>query len=135
MMTLPVKVWQALAAALALNPDRRVILSDRGNFPSDLYIAQGLIDLLDRGHELRLVAPEQVADAITDEVAVLLLTEVDYRTGRLHDMPALTEQAHRAGALTVWDLAHSAGAIPVDVTAARAAPISCSASFIHSSAV
>ena len=118
--TLSVKVWQALAAALALRPDRRVILSDTGNFPTDLYMADGLLKLLDRGHTLRTVAPEDVADALDDRVAVLMLTEVDYRTGRLHDMTRLTERAHAVGALTVWDLAHSAGAIPIDVTAAGA---------------
>src|SRR6056297_3879699 len=118
--TLSVKVYQALAAALALRPDRRVILSDSGNFPSDLYMAEGLIRALDRGHELRVVAPEEVAEAITDEVAVTLLTEVDYRTGRLHDMKDLTARAHAAGALTIWDLAHSAGALPVDVAGAGA---------------
>ncbi len=118
--TLSIKVYQALAAALALRPDRRVILSDTGNFPSDLYMAEGLIRTLGRGHELRLVEPEQVADTIGDDLAVLMLTEVDYRTGRRHDMAGLTAAAHAAGALTVWDLAHSAGAIEVDVTGAGA---------------
>ena len=118
--TLSIKVWQALAAALALRPDRRVILSDTGNFPTDLYMADGLVKLLGDGHSLRTVAPEAVEDALDDQVAVLMLTEVDYRTGRLHDMAHLTAKAHAVGALTVWDLAHSAGAIPVDVTAAGA---------------
>jgi kynureninase len=118
--TLSIKVYQALAAALALRPGRRVVLSDSGNFPTDLYIAQGLLDTLGQGHELRVVAPEEVAGAITDDVAATLLTEVDYRTGRLHDMAALTRVAHEAGALAIWDLAHSAGAIPVDVTRAGA---------------
>ena len=118
--TLSLRLWQALAAAVELSPERRVILSDSGNFPSDLYMAQGLIRALRRGHELRVVAPEEVAEAIDDRVAVLMLTEVDYRTGRLHDMAALTSRAQDAGALTVWDLAHSAGAIPVDVTSAGA---------------
>ncbi len=113
--TLSVKVYQALAAALQMQPDRRVILSDTGNFPSDLYMAQGLIGALGGRHELRTVAPEAVADAIDADIAVLMLTEVDYRTGRLHDMARLTERAHAAGAITVWDLAHSAGAIPVDL--------------------
>ncbi|MEL6582244.1 MAG: kynureninase [Pseudomonadota bacterium] len=118
--TLSIKVFQALAAALKLNPDRRVILSDSGNFPSDLYMAQGLISLMPEGYELRVVAPEEVADALTEEVGVLMLTEVDYRTGRLHDMAALTRLAHEKGALTVWDLAHSAGAIEVDLAGANA---------------
>ena len=118
--TLSIKVFQALASALDLNPGRSVILSDSGNFPSDLYMAEGLIGLLGDAFELRIVEPEAVEAAIDDTVAVLMLTEVDYRTGRLHDMQALTRKAHAAGALTVWDLAHSAGALPVDVTAAEA---------------
>ena len=117
--TLSIKVYQALASALAMRPDRRVVLSDTGNFPSDLYMAQGLLRMLG-DHELRLVDPDDVEDAITDEVAVTMITEVDYRTGRKHDMAALTRRAHEVGALTVWDLAHSAGAIPVDVAGAGA---------------
>lgn len=118
--TLSIKVYQALAAALDMNPDRRVVLTDSGNFPSDLYMAEGLLSSLNRGHELRIVAPDEVTDAITDEVAVLMLTEVDYGTGRLHDMAALTKRAHDAGVVTVWDLAHTAGAVPVDVAGAGA---------------
>ncbi len=114
--TLSVKVYQALASALELNPGRRVVLSDSGNFPSDLYIAEGLLRTLGDGYELRIVAPEEVEQAIDDSIAVTLITEVDYRTGRKHDMQRLTRKAHDAGALTVWDLAHSAGALPVDVT-------------------
>ncbi|WP_299349992.1 kynureninase [uncultured Shimia sp.] len=118
--TLSVKVYQALASAVELNPDRRVILSDSGNFPSDLYMAEGLIQSLDKGHELRVVAPEEVADNITDEVAVMMLTEVDYRSGRLHDMKALTQKAHDHGVITVWDLAHTAGATDVQLAACKA---------------
>ncbi|WP_300514432.1 kynureninase [Aliiroseovarius sp.] len=114
--TLSVKVYQALAAALSLRPDRRVILSDTGNFPSDLYMAQGLSRALGHGHKLVTVAPEEVAARIGPDVAVLMLTEVDYRTGRRHDMPALIRAAHAAGALVIWDLAHSAGALPVDLS-------------------
>ena len=113
--TLSVKVYQALASALELRPDRRVILSDSGNFPSDLYMADGLVRTLAAGHELRVVAPEEVEAHITSDLAVLMLTEVDYRTGRRHDMKRLTEKAHAAGALAIWDLAHSAGAFPVDL--------------------
>lgn len=116
--TLSIKVYQALAAALDLVPDRRIVLSDSGNFPTDLYMAEGLLASLGRGHRLKVVAPEDVADAIDDQVAVLMLTEVDYRTGRRHDMPALIARAHAAGALVIWDLAHSAGALPVDVAGA-----------------
>ncbi|HRO10748.1 kynureninase [Amaricoccus sp.] len=113
--TLSIKVFQALAAALALRPERRVILSDDGNFPTDLYMAQGLARLLGNGTTLRTPAPEAVEAAIGEDVAVVMLTEVDYRTGRLHDMPRIIDKAHAAGALVVWDLAHSAGALPVDV--------------------
>lgn len=118
--TLSIKVYQAVASALELNPDRRVVLSDNGNFPSDLYMADGLLRSLGADYELHVVDPEQVAEAITDEIAVLMLTEVDYRTGRMHDMKALTEQAHAKGVVTVWDLAHSAGAIPVDLAGCNA---------------
>ena len=118
--TLSIKVYQALAAALELRPGRQVVLSDYGNFPSDLHMAKGLMHSLGRGHELRLVAPKAVAEALDESVAVLMLTEVDYRTGRLHDMAGLTGAAHAAGALTVWDLSHSAGALPIDLEAAGA---------------
>lgn len=118
--TLSIKVYQALAAALALVPGRHVILSDTGNFPSDLYMAEGLIKLLGAPYELRLADPLALEEAITEEVAVLLVTEVDYRTGRRHDMAALTRKAHRMGARVVWDLAHSAGALPVEVAAGAA---------------
>jgi kynureninase len=114
--TLSIKVFQALAAALALVPERRVILSDSGNFPTDLYMAEGLIKLLGPEYSLRLAEPEALEAAITEEVAVILVTEVDYRTGRRHDMARLTRAAHDKGALAIWDLAHSAGAFAVDVT-------------------
>ncbi len=113
-----VNLYKALSAALALRSQRRTVLSDNGNFPTDLYVAQGL--LAGSGCEIRTVAPDEVADAIDESVAVLMLTEVDYRTGRLHDMAGLTRRAHAAGALTVWDLAHSAGALPVDLATAGA---------------
>ncbi|CAN0009160.1 MAG: kynureninase [Mameliella sp.] len=130
--TLSIKVYQALAAALKMRPDRRVILSDAGNFPSDLYMAQGLIGTIDKGYELRTPAPEDVAEAITDEVAVVMLTQVDYRSGRMHDMKAITERAHAAGAVMVWDLAHSAGAVPVDVTASGAEfAVGCSYKYLN----
>ncbi|MBW4710152.1 kynureninase [Roseobacter sp. YSTF-M11] len=118
--TLSIKVYQAVAAGLKMTPGRRVILSDTGNFPTDLYMVEGLIRTLDQGYELRTVAPEDVAAAIGDDIAVVMLTQVDYRTGRLHDMDAITQRAHQHGAVMVWDLAHSAGAIPVDLAASNA---------------
>jgi kynureninase len=113
--TLSIKVYQALAAALRLRPERKVILSDSGNFPTDLYMAEGLIDALDQGHRLTLADPEAVMAALDETVAVLMLTHVDYRTGRMHDMAALTRRAHEVGAVVIWDLAHSAGAVEVDL--------------------
>ncbi len=118
--TLSIKVYQAVAAAIKLRPGRRVILSDTGNFPTDLYMVEGLIKTLDQGYELRTVAPEAVAEAITDDVAAVMLTHVDYRTGRMHDMNAVTAAAHDKGAVMIWDLAHSAGALPVDMAGSNA---------------
>lgn len=118
--TISVNLFKVLGAALKLNSKRKVILSDSGNFPSDLYVAQGLRDLLDDGCQLKVVAPEDVESAIDETIAVTMITEVDYRTGRLHDMKALTAKAHAMGALAIWDLAHSAGATPVDLKAADA---------------
>ncbi len=118
--TLSIKVYQALASALEMRPDRKIILSDNGNFPTDLYMAEGLIHSLGLQHQLKTVDPTDVVNHITDDVAVVMLTQVDYRTGRLHDMKAITKQAHDAGALVIWDLAHSAGALPVHVAACNA---------------
>jgi kynureninase len=131
--TLSIKVYQALASALELNPRRRVILSDTGNFPSDLYIAEGLCRTLGGQYRLKTVAPEEVMSAIDDTVAVTLITEVDYRTGRRHDMTDITRRAHEMGALSIWDLAHSAGAIPVDLTAAKADfAVGCTYKYLNS---
>ncbi|MEO0937154.1 MAG: kynureninase [Pseudomonadota bacterium] len=113
--TLSIKVYQAVAAALQMRSDRKVILSDSGNFPTDLYMAQGLVDALDQGHALRVVDPEEVMAHIGEDIAAVMLTHVDYRTGRMHDMAAITRAAHAAGAVMIWDLAHSAGALPVDM--------------------
>ena len=110
-----INLYKALIAALRLARPRKVILSDSGNFPTDLYIAEGVIGTLERGHELRVAAPEEVEATMDESVAVLMLTQVDYRTGRLHDMAALTSKAKALGIVTIWDLAHSAGAFPVDL--------------------
>ena len=131
--TLSIKVYQALASALEMNPQRRVILSDTGNFPSDLYMAEGLCRTLGNGYTLRCTAPEDVLNAIDDSVAVTLLTEVDYRTGRKHDMAAITARAHAMGALTIWDLAHSAGALPVELAACNADfAVGCTYKYLNS---
>ncbi len=115
-----VNVFKVLSGALALRPGRRTILSEEGNFPTDLYVADGLARLLERGHRLRLVPKSDVRSALDGDTAVLLLTHVDYRTGEKHDLPAVTRAGHEAGAVVIWDLAHSAGAMPVDLAAADA---------------
>jgi kynureninase len=112
-----INLFKVLSAALSMaradSPQRRVILSERDNFPTDLYIAESLAR--ERGFELVLIdTPQQIEPRLAQaDVAVLMLTQVNYRTGRLHDMAALTACAHSVGALAVWDLAHSAGALPV----------------------
>ena len=112
-----VNVHKALAAALHIAavdaPARRVVLSERGNFPTDLYIAERLA--AERGGALRLVDAGELPAAIDADTAVLLLTHVDYRTGRMHDMAAVTAAAHAAGALVIWELAHSTGAVPIQL--------------------
>ena len=115
-----VNLFKLIAAALGLRPGRRVVVSERGNFPTDLYVAQGLCELLEGRVELRLVAPAELEAALDAEVALLMLTHVDYRSGRMHDLARLTRAAHDAGALALWDLAHSAGAVPVDLNGAAA---------------
>ncbi|MBK6405300.1 MAG: kynureninase [Holophagales bacterium] len=115
-----VNVFKVLSAALALRPGRRTILSEEGNFPTDLYVGEGLARLLGRGHRVHLVPKGDVVRSLDADTAALLLTHVDYRTGERHDLSAVTHAAHAAGALAVWDLAHTAGAMPVDLTAAGA---------------
>jgi kynureninase len=115
-----VNVFKTLASALTLRPDRTVILSTADNFPTDLYIAQGLIQQLGGRHELRLVDDSEIERHLDQHTAALLLTHVNYKSGRMYDMPGLTRAAHAAGALTLWDLAHSAGAVPVDLNACNA---------------
>ena len=113
--TISVNLFKILTSALGQRRKRKVILSDSGNFPSDLYVAQGLTQFMADGHEVRVVAPEDVAASITADVAVVMITEVDYRTARRHEMKEITRLTHSAGALMIWDLAHSAGAVPVDL--------------------
>lgn len=115
-----INLVKVLTAALRMRPGRRVILSDSGNFPSDLYVAQGVVKALGGDWDLRIVKPEEVEAAIGDDLAVLMLTEVDYRTGRRHDMKKLIARAQAKGGLAIWDLCHSAGAFPVDLAGANA---------------
>jgi len=115
-----VNLFKVLSAALALNPSRRTILSERENFPTDLYVVEGLIRHLGRDHVLKAAAPEEFPAVIDDDVACVLLTHVSYRTGRMYDMAKITEAAHAKGALMIWDLAHSAGAMPLDLSGVNA---------------
>jgi kynureninase len=124
--TTSLNLFKALAAAVRMqasgpNAARRVLVTERSNFPTDIYMAQGLTSWLDRGYEVRLVdSVEQLPGAIDGDTAVVMLTHVNYRTGYQHDMAALSAHAHAQGALIVWDLAHSAGAVPLDLHAAGA---------------
>lgn len=123
--TTSLNIFKALAAAIRIQqqaaPQRKVIVSERDNFPTDLYMIQGMMDLLQQGYEMRLIDDRlPLAQALDEDVAVLLLSHVNYRTGAMHDMAAVTAQAHRHGALTIWDLAHAAGAVPVDLNACEA---------------
>ena len=110
-----VNLAKLIGAALSLNPGRNVVLSEPGNFPTDLYMIQG-----QPGVEQRLAGRDQMIDALDGDVALLLLTHVHYKTGDMFDMAALTKAAHDAGALVLWDLSHSGGAVPVDLNAANA---------------
>jgi kynureninase len=117
-----INLFKVLSAALSIAradaPARRTVVSERSNFPTDLYIAEGLCR--ERGFTLQLLDGEQIRSALADDTAVLMLTHVNYRTGAMHDMRGLTRAAHAAGALVIWDLAHSAGAVEVDLHAADA---------------
>ena len=114
-----VNLFKLLVAALGARPGRRVILTERDNFPTDLYVAQGIARLLP-DVEIRAVDRDELVAALTDEVAVLMLTQVDYRSGERHDMAALSAAARAVGALSLWDLSHSAGAIEIDLNGSGA---------------
>ncbi len=116
-----INIFKLLAALLQLprianDEKRRVIISERGNFPTDLYIAQGLNELLGNKYQLKLVEADQIENALDHTVAAALITQVDYRTGHVHNMTALNHRANAAGTRIIWDLSHSAGALPVALT-------------------
>ncbi|WP_193040561.1 MULTISPECIES: kynureninase [unclassified Pseudomonas] len=123
--TTSINLFKVLSAALSVQrqraPQRKVIVSEASNFPTDLYIAEGLAELLQQGYSLRLVnSPDELPQAIDPDVAVVMLTHVNYKTGYMYDMHALTALSHECGALSLWDLAHSAGAVPIDLHRAGA---------------
>jgi kynureninase len=111
--TTSVGLFRLMTAVLRARPQRRVIVTERSNFPTDLYIAAGVAELL--GAEVRMIERGSLADALDEDTALLMLTEVDFRTGARHDMAALTAAAHAAGALVLWDLSHSAGAVAIEL--------------------
>ncbi|HEY6469326.1 MAG TPA: kynureninase [Candidatus Dormibacteraeota bacterium] len=108
-----VNLYKLITAVLRARPHRRVVLTEGSNFPTDLYIAQGVVDML--GCELRVVEHDALLDALDDQTALLYLTHVDFRTGARHDMAAMSAAAHAVGALTLWDLSHSAGAVEIQL--------------------
>ena len=110
-------LFKLLAAAVRARPERGTILTETGNFPTDLYVAQGLTRLF-ANLRLKALPAEEIADAIDQDTAVVSLTHVDYRSGRRHDMAAINAAARKAGALNLWDLSHSAGAIALDLDSA-----------------
>jgi len=114
-----VNLFKLLAGALRVQPGRHFILTEASNFPTDLYIAQGLIELLGGNHALRVVERREIERALDGSVAILMLTHVDYATGEIHEMRRITAAAQKVGALMLWDLSHSAGAVPVDLNASE----------------
>jgi hypothetical protein len=120
--TTSINLFKVLAAAIRVQredaPNRKIIVSETHNFPTDLYIAEGLADLLRDGYKLRLIdSPDELEGALGDDVAITMLTHVNYKSGHMYDMAAVSALAHKHGALAIWDLAHSAGAVPVDLHA------------------
>lgn len=115
-----VNLYRLLHAALALRTDRSVVVVEADNFPADNYIVQGIRDVFGGAVTLRAVPSTSLVDGLDEDVAVLVASHVNYRSGRLQDMAAITQRAHAVGALTVWDLAHSAGVVPVRLDAAGA---------------
>jgi kynureninase len=117
-----INLYKVLSAAMSIaqadHPHKNIILSEDTNFPTDLYMAEALCKA--HGFQLKLVAADELVTALQPDVAVLMLTHVNYRTGAMFNMKALTDAAHAVGALSVWDLAHSAGAVLVDLNAAGA---------------
>ena len=114
--TLSIKVFQALASAINFQKNRKVLLTDASNFPSDIYAAQGLINMLKADHELKIVNTDNLVENINENVAAIFFTEVDYRTGRRYDAKKIIKTAKQNGALVILDLAHSAGAIDTNLT-------------------
>ncbi len=112
-----INLYKVMAAALQVQPDRRVVVMEGSNFPTNNYTVQGLLAELGKGHTIRFAEADDLMAAIDEDVAAISITHVHYKTGHIHDMAALTAKAHAVGAAAVWDLCHSAGAMPVDLNA------------------
>ena len=132
-----VNIFKALSASIAIqavdHPQRRVIVTEADEFPTDRYLATGIARLIQRGYEVRTVdGPESLAEALDDDVVAVLLSQVNYRTGAMYDLERTTARIHECGALAIWDLAHAAGAVPVDLTGANADfAVGCTYKFLN----
>ncbi|MET3108729.1 kynureninase [Oxalobacteraceae bacterium GrIS 1.18] len=135
--TTSINLFKALAAALQMQekkqPNRKLIVSERSNFPTNLYMAQGLTEWINLGYQIVLVdTPEQLWSAINQDAAVVLLTQVNYRTGALLDMQGINDHARAQGVMTIWDLCHSAGALPIDLNGSKAdLAVGCSYKYLN----
>ena len=130
--TLSIKTYQALAAAIKLNPQRNIILTDIDNFPSDIYIAEGLVDTLNSNFEVRKVKEANILSSLNKDVNVVMLTHVNYRTGAMFDIETVTNRVQENGSTIIWDLAHSAGAIPLDLKAIKCEfAVGCTYKFLN----
>lgn len=127
-----VNIFKALTACIALNPDRQVLLSESGNFPTDIYMMQGIETFSQGRIRAEIASPDTVLDRLDANVAALLLTQVHYKTGRVRDMAGITARAHAHGVPVIWDVSHSAGAIEVDLNGAQADfAIGCGYKFLN----
>ena len=127
-----INLFKLMAAGLAMRPGRSTILSEEGNFPTDLYIGQGLAALMGEAAQFRLVPAGGIESRLDDDVAVVVLSEIEYRSGRIRDMTRVTKAVHDAGALVLWDLSHSVGVLPIDLAAAQADfAVGCTYKFLN----
>jgi kynureninase len=118
--TTSVNLFRLVLTALEMQAGRVEVLSESGNFPTDLYVCEGATRIFGRDASLRLVSRDQILDAVTESTAIVLLSHVHYRTSEMYDMAELTRQIHERGALVLWDLSHSAGAVGVDLDGVQA---------------
>ena len=118
--TTSVNLFRLVLAALELNPDRVEVVSEAGNFPTDLYVCGGATEAYGRGRRSRVVPRSEVLDCVGEATALLVLTHVHYKSSEMYDLAAITHEAQARGAMVLWDLSHSVGAVPVDLNAAGA---------------